>query len=83
MLIFMRTTFNIDDALMRRVKEIAAETGRTITQVIEEVLRREVVGERPGGKRFRLKWVTVSGRLRPGVDLSDRDSLLERMEGRS
>jgi hypothetical protein len=79
----MRTTLNIDDALMERVRRIASETGRTITQVIEDVLRREVAGEKPKRKRFRLKWVTVSGRLQPGVDLADRDSLIERMEGRS
>lgn len=83
MLICMRTTLNIEDALMKRVKRIAAESGRTITQVIEDVLRREVAGERPSRKRFRLKWVTVSGQLLPGVDLADRDALIERMEGRS
>ena len=83
MLICMRTTLNIDDSLMKRVKQIAAESGKTITEVIEEILRREVSGDRPRRKRFKLNWVTVSGKLRPGVDLSDRDALIELMEGRS
>ena len=79
----MRTTLNIDDELMKRVKGIATASGRTVTEVIEEILRREVAGERYARKRFRLKWNTVSGRLQPGVDLADRDALIERMEGRS
>jgi hypothetical protein len=83
MLICMRTTLNIDDALMRKVKRLASRQGKTMTQVVQEALRKEVTGERPSHGRFRLEWVTVSGRLLPGVDLSDRESLLDAMEGRS
>jgi hypothetical protein len=32
--------------------------------------------------RFRLKWKTVRGNPLPGVDISDRDALYERMESR-
>lgn len=83
MIIRMRTTVNIDDTLMRKVKQVASQTGRTITQVIEEALRREVTGERVERKPFTFKWISVSGRLQPGVDLADRDALTELMEGRS
>ena len=79
----MRTTININNNLMKRVKLMAAKTGRTITQVIEEALRKEVTGGRPQSKPFRLQWITVSGRLQPGVDLADRDALTELMESRS
>lgn len=82
MLKHMRTTLNIDDALMKRVRSIAAAQGKTITQVIEEALRRELSGQKPEQRAFSLSWVTVSGRLRPGVDLSDRDALYEKMEER-
>jgi len=39
-------------------------------------------GDLIGGTPQRLKWVIVSGRLQSGVDIEDRDSLLDRMEGR-
>jgi len=82
MLICMRTTLNIDDGLMRKARRRAAQTGRTLTEIVEEALRHELAGERPSGRRFRLKWTPVSGRLLPGVVLSDRDSLIDAMEGR-
>lgn len=79
----MRTTVHLEDELMKRVQQIAAESGRSTTEVIEDILRREVAGEGADRKPYRLKWTTVSGRLQPGVDLADRDALIERMEGRS
>lgn len=78
----MRTTLNIDEALMRRVKQRAKETGRTITEVVEQALRKDVSGARPVTGGFTLRWTPVSGRLQPGVDLSDRDTLYEVMERR-
>lgn len=80
----MRTTLNIDDRIMKQIRQEAARSGRTITQVIENLLRRGMMGGGPRGKkrRFRLEWVKVSGELLPGVDLSDRDVLYEIMEGR-
>lgn len=78
----MRTTLNIDDELLKRVKKKAAVTGKTMTQIVEEALLKEVAGvaEKPG--RFKLDWVTVEGPPAPGVDLSDRDSLYDTMEHR-
>ena len=80
MLQHMRTTLNIDDDLMKRVKKRASETGATITEVVEEALRAVVAGQAPRATRFSLRWNPVSGRTRPGIDLADRDSLYESME---
>jgi hypothetical protein len=72
----MRTILNIDDKLMREVERHAAETGQTVTRVIESVLREAFACQKVSGARpFKLRWVTVRGRLQPGVDLTDRDSL--------
>jgi len=68
---------------MRLVKKQAAESGRTVTAVIEEALREVVTKPRRAKGKFSLQWVSVRGRLLPGVDLADRDSLYERMEARS
>lgn len=79
----MRTTLNLDDELMKAVKRKAAETGATMTQVIEDALHDAL--RRPPSRRsgYRLEMITVKGRRRPGVDLTDRDALYEAMEGRA
>jgi hypothetical protein len=77
----MRTTLNLDDELMRTVKRIAADTGRTITSLVEEALRELVRRERRAGGKERLHWKIVKGGAQAGVDLDDRDALIDRMEG--
>ena len=72
---------NLDDELMRRTKARAASEGRTMTALIEEALREylRADADAPG---FTLDWEPVPGRFCAGVDVSDRDSLYEAMEGR-
>ena len=82
MLICMRTTLNLDDRLMRTVKRYAGETGRTITSIVELALR-ELIDRHERAEPYQLRWITVPGGAQPGVDLNDRDALLERMEGRN
>ena len=60
----------------------AADEGTTLTRVIEGALRHYLAPARPSGKTFHLKLLTKKGRLISGVNLSDRDNLYERMEGR-
>jgi hypothetical protein len=76
----MRTTLNLDDDLMRAIKRHAAETGRTVTSLVESALR-EFLGQ-AGRKRHScaLDWVLVEGGTQPGVDLTDRDALIDHME---
>jgi hypothetical protein len=76
----MRTTLDLSDALLRGAKRRAAEEGRTLTSVIEEALREYLAPRRNGAKPFRLRVLTRRGRLLPGVDLSDRSALYDRME---
>lgn len=78
----MRTTLDLDEGVLRRAKRRALEEGRTLTALIEEALRRYLSPARPKARPFRLRLLTRRGRLVPGVDLADRDSLYERMEGR-
>ncbi len=65
----MRTTLNIDDNLLRKARERARATNRTLTRIIEESLRQALTGTPPGpspAHTFTLK--TVRGTLLPGVD---------------
>jgi hypothetical protein len=77
----MRTTIHLDDALYRNVKTAAAESGQTVTTLIQDALRQRLAGRRGSTRRRRLRLPTWKGRgLRPGVDLDDSAALLERME---
>lgn len=56
MLFCMRTTLNLDTALMREAKKQAAESGMTLTKLIENALRVELGrtrGHEPG-ERFEM-----------------------------
>jgi hypothetical protein len=79
----MRTTLDVDDRLLRDAKKRAAERGEPLTRVIEHALRAYLHPPRAQAAPFRLKLLTRKGRALPGVDWDDRDSLYERMEGRS
>ena len=78
----MRTTLNLDDELFRALKKRAAETGRTMTQLVDEALREMLERSSDPSVAHDIPWVTVRGKVRPGIDITDRDSLLEAMEGR-
>lgn len=79
----MRTTLDFEDALIRAAKARAAREGKSLTRLVEEALRRYLSPEAKPRKPFKLKLVTKKGRLLPGVDVNDRDSLYDRMDGRS
>ena len=77
----MKTTLVIDDRVMLRLKEEAARTGKTLSELVEAALRsmldhqiRPPSGKLPPLPNFR------GGS--PLVDISDRDALYQAMEGR-
>ena len=83
MLFCMRTTLNLNDDLMTAVKTAAVQRGTTMTVIVEEALYDALARQGEGPQSaFELELPTVKGTLRPGVDLSDRDSLYEVMDGR-
>jgi hypothetical protein len=77
----MRTTIRLDEHLLTEAKKFAAESGRTLTSVIEDALRDTLARRhrQPGRRRVRLKTVKGGGLL-PGVDLDNSRDLLETME---
>ena len=77
----MRTTVRLPPGLMTQVKRLARDTGRSMTQVIEDALRVAVARTSPSRPRS-VTIVTVGGEgLRPGIDLDDTSALLDRMDG--
>ncbi len=84
MLVCMRTTLNLDDSIVRALKREALSSGRTMTEVIESSLRETLFRKKAAAQKpFRLGMVTIKGSVNPGVDLTDRDNLIDVMEGRS
>lgn len=83
----MRTTItiDIDDELMRELRAYAAQSGRTIDEVIEAAVRESIGRQRSSVKApgtFRLPTIDGGG-LRPGVNLDDASALLDLMDERT
>jgi hypothetical protein len=78
----MRTTLRLDDALLEQAKRYAAQRGETLTAVFEAALREKLArSESTVPRRKVVRLPTFRGRgARPGVDLHDTSSLLDRME---
>jgi hypothetical protein len=76
----MRTTINLDDALLAEAKQVAARTGRSLTAVVEDALR-ESLHRRRLTTREAVDLPTFGeGGVQPGVDLDDSAALLDLME---
>ena len=74
-----RTTVNIDDSVMQRLKREAARQGRTMSEMIETAVRRLMSEQRQRVEIEPLPTFSSGGNL---VDISDRDALYQAMEGR-
>lgn len=72
----MRTTIRLDDELLASTKQLALQTGRTLTAVIEDALREVLARHQNQQKKDQVRLTTVKGKgLLPGVDLDDAASL--------
>ena len=81
MLRCMRTTVRLDERLLAKAKRYAAETGRTLTAVLEDALREALARKSANVKRKQVRLKTVKGDgVHPGVDLDDSAALLDVME---
>ena len=77
----MRTTVRLPDDLMRSAKRRAQQTGRTLTQLLEDCLRAEL--RQPTARRVAEPLPVYSGQgLQPGVDLTDSSALEDVMSDR-
>ena len=71
----------LDERLLAEAKKHAAETGRTLTAVLEDALRETLRRRSVRVKRKPVRLKTVKGDgIRPGVDLDDTAALLDLME---
>ena len=72
----------MEDELLRRAKEIAAQRDTTLTAILEQALREWLDRQRRRrqGRRADLPISRARGGLLPGVNLDDTADLLDRME---
>jgi plasmid stability protein len=77
MVCHMKTTLNIDDTVMARLRREAARTGRTMSELVETALRR-LLQTRPESRDLEpLPTFDSGGQL---VDVADREALYRAME---
>lgn len=79
MVFHMKTTLNIDDNVMQRLREAAARQGRTMSELVEAGLRRVLDEVEEGADQVRepLPQWRSGGAY---VDVADREALQDRME---
>ena len=78
-----RTTVRLPPGLMTQAKKLARETGRTLTQVIEDALRQAVNRKTTPAQARSVSFPVFHGDgVQPGVDLDNSAALLDLMEGR-
>lgn len=71
---------SIPDHLLTEAKRVAASTGRTLSQVVEDALRESFARHgQPARPLFRMPTFRGQGVL-PGVDLDDSAGLQELMD---
>ena len=75
----MKTTLNIDDSVMARLRREAARTGRTMSELVEMALRNLLQSRREREPLPPLPSFNSGGAL---VDIADREALYGAMEGR-
>lgn len=79
--IFMKTTLNFDDQLIKLAKERALKESDTLTGIIEKALRQFLFPpKKKPDKKFTLKLLTKKGSKVKNFSLEDRDSLYEAMD---
>lgn len=73
MLLCMRTTLDIGDALFREAKNRAVAEGIPFREVVEKALR-SYLGTPSKTRAYRLKWSAEGGGLQTGVSREDFES---------
>jgi hypothetical protein len=79
-----RTTVRLNEDLLREAKKVAAESGKTLTALIEESLRKSLAQRSQPRKRKRIVLPTFGGQgTWPGVNIDSNAALLDYMDGLS
>lgn len=77
----MRTTINLDPALLADAKAHAQRSGKTLTALIEDALRERLARRNVAAAQAPIRLPTFGGNgLLPGVDLDNSEALRDLMD---
>ena len=76
----MRTTVSIHDELLASAKLRAKERGKTLSQLVEDGLRRELAVNDDPAERPPVPIFRGGNGLRPGVDITSNRALYELLD---
>lgn len=76
----MKTTVDIDDVLLPKVKRRAATRGMTLKAFIEEALRSSLLKHQKNQLPYVFDMPVVGGTRPPRVNIADRDQLYDYMD---
>lgn len=77
-----RTTIDIEDEILKKARQKAAEESKTLTSVVEEALALYTSAPRKPSRKVMGRWVSVKGKGVPAIDVADRDRLYDAMDDR-
>lgn len=81
MVLHIKTTLNIDDTVMARLRREAARQNKTMSELVEAALRLLLQAKPARGKKKLPPLPSFDGG-KPLVDVADRNALYEAMGGR-
>ena len=81
MVLCMKTTVDLPDDLLIQAKIRAAQERKTLREIIEVALRKELnrYNQKVRSPRDSIRWVTVPGGLPAGIDAADRETWYKMM----
>ena len=74
----MRTTIDIDDPILKKIKAIQARDGRSLGRLVSDLLAQALASEVKEAAPQYFAWTASAGALR--VDLADKDALHEALD---
>jgi Ribbon-helix-helix protein, copG family len=77
----VRTTLTLDDDVYHRLESETRRTGRSFKEIVNEHLRRSLAAGRRDTQRPHFRVDAREMGLRPGVDLSSIEQLLDQLDG--
>jgi hypothetical protein len=75
----MRTTVNIDEPILKELREIQRKEGKSLGRLISDLLAK-ALDEHTPGKRSTRSGVWISKAMGARIDLADRDALYTAMD---
>lgn len=76
----MRTTLTLDDDVIRELQELTRRSGESFKEVVNEVLRRGLHGEKPAAPLPRFKVKPKACGFRSGIDPLRLNQLNDELE---